>query len=331
MKAAALALLVLLGGATRGAATESCRMEAADRAWLQAALGAWDEAATLLGRELARLPWAIFYDDRCAWHLEPRKAKDARGSEIRFRFQGGAVDVREAPYEKSFRLPDGQARSPAAAAFTSLADDGGTFFVMALPSVWRRDPRTRPDEDVLAFATGVMLHEMTHTLHLPAIAARVEKLAEQARVPARLDDDELQRVFEKNGPYVKDYEDEMATYAEAYGTRDATTARRRLRAALEKSERRRSRYFVGEHAIFRELEPMFLNMEGVASWVAYKTGPDRDTDPATFAGRFWSQKQGLLLFLLLDRFDPGWKKVVFDASVPSPFEMLEAAAARSGP
>ena len=29
--------------------------------------------------------------------------------------------------------------------------------------------------------------------------------------------------------------------------------------------------------------------------------------PAKRSGRFWSQQEGLLLFLLLDRFDPGWK------------------------
>ena len=72
------------------------------------------------------------------------------------------------------------------------------------------------------------------------------------------------------------------------------------------------------------MESVFLNMEGVASWVAYEVVGD-GADPMTFSGRFWSQQEGLLLFLLLDRFDPGWKSRVFAESVPDPFAMLRAA------
>jgi hypothetical protein len=44
-----------------------------------------------------------------------------------------------------------------------------------------------------------------------------------------------------------------------------------------------------------------------------------------FSGRFWSQQEGLLLFLLIDRFDPMWKGRVFSEEVPDPFAMLRAA------
>ena len=65
-------------------------------------------------------------------------------------------------------------------------------------------------------------------------------------------------------------------------------------------------------------------MEGVASWVAY-TVVGGGADPMAFSGRFWSQQEGLLLFLLIDRFDPSWKGRVFAQEVPDPFAMLRDA------
>ena len=105
---------------------------------------------------------------------------------------------------------------------------------------------------------------------------------------------------------------------------DDEAARDLVRQALAASNQRRATFFIGEHAFFREVEPFFLNMEGVASWVAYKPGRPRRR-PHRAAGKFWSQQEGLLLFLLIDRFDPTWKGRVFDAEVPSPFAMLRAA------
>lgn len=65
-------------------------------------------------------------------------------------------------------------------------------------------------------------------------------------------------------------------------------------------------------------------MEGVASWVAYSV-EEKAGDPEEQSGRFWSQRHGLVLFLLLDRFDPGWKKIVFSDDIPNPYAMLREA------
>jgi hypothetical protein len=321
-------LAVFLLCSTLAAVAKPCKLEAADGAWVQTALNQWDEAAALLGRGVAELPWAIFYDENCVWHLNPGKGRHGAAQDVRFTFNGRPVPVKASPYRKQFKLPNGQKLTADAAAFSSIKKDETTFYVMALPSVWRKDPRVRPDEDVEKFATGVMLHEMTHTIHLLAIAKAVEKLARTSKVPTNLNDDHLQEVFEKNPDYVRDYKEEIEFYYEANRTQEDPKALELLRAALRKSDERRSKYFQGDHAHFRSLEPMFLNMEGVATWVAYKVENSGEPDPSKFAGRFWSQNQGLVLFLLLDRFHPGWKTTVFDDSVPSPFAMLDTALKR---
>jgi hypothetical protein len=280
------------------------------------------------------MPWTVLYDEHCVLHLNPRDGKAGRngarasaagaGSELAINYGGEPVPVRAARYRTRFALPNGSKRTADAVAFTSLASDGDTFFVMALPSVWRKDPRSMPGEDIDAFASGVLAHEMTHTIHMVAIGSFMQELGKRHPMPESLDDDYLQGIFGEDRDYVADYEREIALYARAVATGDDAEARALARQALAASAERRERYFRGPHAYFLEAEPVFLNMEGVASWAAYvSTGSGMD--PQAFAGRFWSQQQGLYLFLLLDRFDREWKSRVFDARVPDPFAMLRAA------
>jgi hypothetical protein len=228
-------------------------------------------------------------------------------------------------YRKGFTVPSGDRLTSAAVAFTSLAKGGGTFFTMALPSVWKEDPRSMPGEDIEAFATGVLAHEMTHTIHLESVMTALADVRRRLpTMPKRIDDDYLQSVFADDAEYVADYDREIALYVRAVKETDAAAARSIAREALGASDQRRMRHFQGERAYFTEVEPLFLSMEGVASWVAYSV-VGAGGDPMAFSGRFWSQQQGLLLFLLIDRFDPDWKSHVFSEQVPDPFAMLRAA------
>ncbi len=303
-----------------------CDIPSTDQAWLTAAIANWDRAAELLGRSVDALPWTIVYTESCVWQLQPREGRSSVPKKGALTFNGQPLKQRSARYRKTFELPNGASQTAQAAAYTSLSKGGSEFFMMALPSVWRKDPRSMPGEDIESFAAGVFAHEITHTIHISAISRAVEKVGETTAVPESLNDDLLQEIFGKNSDYVTAYEREVRILADAVKTGDDHAARDLARQALGLADTRRATYFTGEHAYFREVEPLFLNMEGVASWVAWKTGPppSPDADPVKFAGRFWSQQEGLLLFLLLDRFDPSWKQRVFDAEVPSPLEMLRA-------
>jgi hypothetical protein len=319
-----LALLALASSPLRAA---SCAVPDSDQAWLASAIANWDRAADLLGRKVDALPWTIVYTESCVWQLAPREGRASVPKSGELRFNGQPVPIRSARYRKTFKLPNGSRQSAQAAAYTSLSKRRHEFFMMALPSVWKKDPRSMPGEDIETFAAGVFAHEITHTIHISAISRAIEKVGERTAVPESLNDDLLQGIFEKNPDYVAAYEREARLLADAVKSADDAAARDLARQALALADSRRTTYFTGEHAYFREVEPLFLNMEGVASWAAWKTGPPPgpEADPVKFAGRFWSQQEGLLLFLLLDRFDPAWRGRVFAAEVPSPFAMLKAA------
>lgn len=326
--------LALSAALAAPAGARPCELASSDREWIVQAIAIWSRAAEALERRIDVMPRTVLYDEHCVVHLDPRRGRattgegerHGAGGQLAVSFDGKPVPVRSIAYRKRFKLPSGAEQGSAAVAFTSLAKDGDTFFVMALPSVWRKDPRSMPGENIEEFASGVLAHEMTHTIHLASVlAALLDVRRRQSTMPERIDDDCLQvKVFGDDAGYVAAYDREMALYRSALAERDDQAARVLVRQALAASDQRRARYFEGENAYFSDVEPLFLNMEGVASWVAY-TVVGHGADPIEFAGRFWSQQEGLILFLLLDRFDPKWKKRVFDRVVPSPFEMLREA------
>ena len=235
------------------------------------------------------------------------------------------MPVRSVAYTKRFALPSGARLGSDALAFTALAKDGEPFFVMALPSVWRKDPRSMPDENLEEFAAGVLAHEIAHTLHMRSIWSAVEDVARRRPMPNEIDDDYLQTaVFGEDADYVAAYEREIALYRRALEEADASAARELARQALDVSDQRRGALLPGRERLLRRGRAD-LSQHGRCRLVGGLHGGRHGGDPMAFSGRFWSQQEGLLLFLLLDRFEPAWKARVFDSPPPNPFEMLRQA------
>jgi hypothetical protein len=126
-----------------------------------------------------------------------------------------------------------------------------------------------------------------------------------------------------------------------FGATKATTdleARLMAREMLALAKTRRDKHFVENDASLAELEDIFLTMEGSAQWLGYqwlidpKGGNQSQADAfARFAfhSDFWSQNQGLAMFLLIDRFDKGeWKKIAFGDGGKAGLALLEEALAR---
>jgi hypothetical protein len=117
-------------------------------------------------------------------------------------------------------------------------------------------------------------------------------------------------------------------------------ARRMAREMLALAKTRRDKYFVGKDAPLAELEDIFLTMEGSAQWLGYqwlidpKGGKQSPADALArfaFHSDFWSQNQGLALFLLIDRLDKGeWKNIAFGDGGKAGLAMLQETLARGG-
>jgi hypothetical protein len=322
----------------------ACALAAGDAAYVQGALDGW----AVVTRDLLRapdegLPWMVLYNRSCAFHLAPdtstalgREAKVLR--ETRLSYGGRPVPVRALPVTDAVRLPNGAQVPVAGLAFTSVYGDGDgakPFFVTALPEVWKQDPKYAKDpEDWEPFVLEVLSHELVHTRQMVAIRARLEALDQSfPLLPDEVDDDWLQEKFEPVAGVRPTVLAEIELLYQAAAEPAAARSREIARTALALMRARRATYY-GEAAVaYSALEDVFLNMEGVACWSAFQLSrtrrpgipPDRALEAFRGNRKYWSQEEGLALFLVLDRFVPDWRPRVLPPELASPVALLERA------
>lgn len=301
-------------------------MPASDRAWVDSALGAWARVE----RESLRLPaqappMLVLFDRRCVW----RVGGEARGAGS-VRAGGWTLPVRGARHGGAVPLPSGDT---VPAAIVSFAASYGPrrlpFLVMSLPEVWRAQPRVAARPRLDALLRAVFVHEMTHTRQSAALGARLDELERRPGVGDELNDDLVQKRFGERPGFREAVEREVALLHAAAAA--PTPAERRARAAeaLRAIDQRQARFFTGADSVFREVDDVFLDMEGVGNWAAYRSALNdgvADADARELVrGRGWTQHQGLALYLVLDAIMPGWQRRVFAERPASVLPLLREA------
>ena len=313
-----------------------CAMGDADTRWIQQGLEGWHQVSGFLQIDRTRLPWIVVFNTSCIWHLmAPDEAPAAAAATATtLSFAESPVAVRATPHADSIRLPNGSDIPTQPMAMASVyGERASAFFVMALPEVWRRDPRHARDPNLERFLLGVMTHEMVHTRHLPVIVEQAKALAACYKLGSlQLDDDVIQKRFEGIPGFKKAFEAERDMFFRAAGESDAGRRNALVARALSMARQRRARYFRGDDQMYGEFEDLFLSIEGAGQWAAYRfakaqAGPAA-SDAATVIfvrdnRKYWSQEEGLALFLLLDAYVPDWQVRVFSPTLISPLALLE--------
>jgi hypothetical protein len=301
--------------AVRQQADSPCQMGETDRAWLQDLLTTWRTVA----REALRidpdpLPTIVLFDQRCVW-----TGDDASGT----------------AHDGNVPLPTGESIAARLATFAGTYDEGDRpFVVMAMPSVWRAEPRHQSEADLPLLMRAVFAHEMAHTAQSPGIGLWLREIERGLKPPQELDDDIIQTRFEKNPEFRATWAAERSLLYQAANETNDSLRRALLSTALAMMETRRARFFTGDDAVFAELEDVFLNMEGVGQWAAYQVAlrsglPPLDAQNAIRRGRTrWSQEEGLAAFLLIDALVPDWRDRVLKGKPASVFALLAEAARR---
>jgi hypothetical protein len=202
---------------------------------------------------------------------------------------------------------------PVAAISFAFAADG---FAMSLPSVWREAGVTS-SFGLERLMTGVLLHEILHTRQAGMVGQIAEPAARAAGVAEDdVNDDFLQRQFADRPGYRSAYEAERDALFAAAAAPDLAAARGLAAHALHLMRERRKRWLSGEDAHFAAFDDVFLTMEGSSQWLIYRyfVSPEGGGfEPAVAlaetrrGGRWWSQDEGLALFLVLDRLLPDWR------------------------
>ena len=274
------AALVLSMFAAAPLVAEPCTLDDAGRAWIQGALDDWDVASReFLQLEPAPLPWMVFIDTACVWHV----AVDARGDAglaatlapagAPLRFAGGTAEVLGVAHTGTARLPGGQEVPAAPLSFAAPYGGEGAFFVIGMPSVWMRDPRHASDPGLGWLMNAVFVHEMTHTRQVGPVYRRIDALAARIPDPESLDDDVIQKRFDSLPGFRESIEAERALLYRAHEAPDSLARAGMVRDAIAAANGRRTRWFSGADSVYAELDDVFLDMEGAAQWAAYQVAP----------------------------------------------------------
>lgn len=319
-----------------------CRLAEDEIAWLQRSVDGWVVVNRLLGADPRPLPHMVLFDRECTFELGAT-ASPAATAPLRsaLRLFGDPVTIHARTHGGEIALPGGKTLPPRpiAVAFPPPAEGGRPFFVLALPEIWREHVG-HDDPHVVERILGVTLHEMLHTRQLPELRRRVDALAERWELPARFDDDVVQQRFAVRSGYADAFTAEVdLLWRAVFAARDEEAAALAARA-LEMAERRRTRFFAGDEAVYADLEALFLTMEGLAEWARFQFTRLRPDEPRGdreilefLRGRDndWSQEEGLAFFLLIDRFAaPDWRRRALGPEMASPFDLLrEVPALRS--
>ena len=321
--AAALALLMAAVPAQAAPQGASCEMAPADRAWIDGALANWRIVAReKLLLKPSPLPTIVTFDAACSYVAPGGSA--------------GPPRWQAAPHQGSIRLPDGKEIPAGVISFAGPGEGKAPgFFVMSLPSVWRAGG-VQSAMGLERLMDGVLLHELMHTWQFYFANPRLAELTRRYKLPDDISDDSLQAAFKDNPAYVKDYERERDLLFAAAAAPTRPEARRLAGEALAAMRARRARWFTGTAEQWAPLDEIFLTMEGLGQWAIYSWVTDRRggglareaaLEEVRRGGRWWSQDQGLALFLTIDRLVPGWQKRAF-APKPETAEALLARAAR---
>jgi hypothetical protein len=327
------AVLIALGGGSPAmamvadqsarAAHEGCQLQAADRRWLNESVAAWNFALEHVAKARVQKLRVLIFDRRCTV---------TSGTAM----TGGAATWSGVAHNGSVLLPDGQSIPAQVTSFSAPAGDGA-FFVMAAPSIWKEAGVAGGELGLETLMTGVLLHEGSHVLQFPTFGEELAKLTRRYGLPESFNDDSIQKQFEMDQAFAASAARETELLFSAAATSDVQQGRRLAREALAMIGARRDRWFRGKDAYLSEAEDIWLTMEGSGQWLAYRWLTDlrggATSETAAMPGfaqrgRWWSQKQGIALFLALERLGGSeWKPRVFGGGSPKATQLLELALA----
>lgn len=328
-------ILVAAIFALASASIAQCEPKADETKWLDGTVRVWRSLRVdSLKLVPARLPWLVLFDEKCVHNINPDVKFVARQDKTdrSYRVLGGErVAIYSTEHLGKIKLPDGQTIPAQLISFAANFDgDRRSFLAAALPSIWAKAEHLKAEQDLKTLVRSVYVHELTHTYHRNFFA-RLSVLEKGLKDVENFDDDIIQNTFGKDEQFRTAYLKEIALSIKAEQEPDKAKKRQAAKLVLTAMNQRRVQFYVAENAKFAEIEDIFLTMEGVANWAAYRAAivdgmtPENASRLIRRSGKYWSQEEGISLFLIIDSLMPKWQKIAFGKKRVSIVDLLERA------
>lgn len=299
----------------------------------------WFDAWELVAKEIVKLPdhdppLMLFYDSEYLYTNSAGKLGD--GVKVTGpSFFGKELSWIKIKHNDSITLPTGLRVPVGLMSFTGSIENGSkdAFFVMGVPSFWKNanvKSKELGDENLY---TSVFLHEFAHSQQNKNFGVKLDEFDRNYEFELELNDDMIQEVFKNDSQYTEDIKSEIKTFYKAASADDINEAKIIAKKGLEKYNKRQQQYFTKDREVYTSIDNFFLTMEGIGqyvavAWLIHPKGADLNmqvaVDGMRRGGRWWSQDEGLALFLIYTKIaKPNLAKEMFGTDLKAINELLE--------
>jgi hypothetical protein len=316
--------LVVLGVSAASAQPAACSLSAADQAWLDSSMRAWDYASThISGIGHVKKIQAVIFDKDCV--VTSTTAMN-----------GGPNLWSATLHHGKVTLPDGTSLQPQVISFAGSVGDNA-FFVMSTPTVWRAANVSPHGMTMDNLMTAVLLHEATHVAHVPTYGVQIQRIVNRYHLGEDFNDDSIQQHFKGNAEIAESVDRETRLLLDASKAKSRRAAASLVRSARNLMKARYARWFSGKDAYMAEAEPIWLTFEGAGQWTGYQwlvdpkgAGlPAARVWPGFASDKHWTQGEGFAAFMALERLaGTAWKRQAFHLGQKDVLQMLDEGAAR---
>lgn len=242
---------------------------------------------------------------------------------------------KKVPLQDSITLPDKRRVPVNLMSFASPLKEGKkqAFFIMPLLSFWEQAGVKSEELGLDNLITAVFLHEFSHSQQMQNFGKRITELDNKHNFGIMFSDDIVQNLFDKDSVYVNAYKKELDIFYKALSQINNKQKRTLIKAGINKMKARHNQFLSPKNKDMPEIDEFFLTMEGIGqysqyAWLIHKQGANLPIDKVIAGmrrgGRWWSQDEGMVLFLLLAQLSPSknWAASMFGIQTVSIVSLL---------
>jgi len=250
---------------------------------------------------------------------------------------GDTLPWKKAIHHGELTLPDTQVIPLGLMSFAAPLDGTRAFFVMPLPDYWEASGVSSKELGLENLIIGVFLHEFSHTQQMRNFGKQLSFYEQNNSFEVDFSDDIIQDYFEKDSIYQARFRDETRLFYLASQAKDKASLKKMTTLGLDLLESRQKDYFTGAYSNLQEIDDFFLTMEGIGqysmyAWFIHPKGGKLSKEKALAGVRrgrkWWSQEEGLALFLILDRLSnpTKWSASMFGTETVSVVDLIQVEA-----